>query len=114
VSAAAADASNLHAAAWQAIRLANIEFPEPIPFAAVQHIALFEARNRLSELIDRVQDGEEIVITRRGKAVARLVPASAVDAAQRALDAVAGLRASRQGVSLGRLSSRDLVREGRR
>ena len=77
-------------------------------------VALFEAKNRLSELIHRVEAGEEIAITRRGKVVARLVPAELGNAGQRALDAVAGLRASRKGVSLGRLNSRDLVREGRR
>jgi prevent-host-death family protein len=77
-------------------------------------IALFEARNRLSELIDRVQSVEEFVITRRGKEVARLALPAASNAAQRAGDAVAGLRASRQGVRLGRLRSRDLIAEGRR
>ncbi len=77
-------------------------------------IAIFEAKNRLSELIKRVESGEEIAITRRGKVVARLVPPAPEAAAQRALDAIAGLRASRKGVSLGRLSSRDLMREGRR
>lgn len=77
-------------------------------------VALFEAKNRLSELINRVQTGEEIAITRRGKVVARLVPAEPADEQQRARDAVDGLRASRQGVSLGRLQSRDLIREGRR
>lgn len=35
-------------------------------------IALFEAKNRLSELVDRVQAGERFDITRRGKVVARL------------------------------------------
>lgn len=77
-------------------------------------IALFEAKNRLSELIDRVQAGEVFAITRRGKVVARLAAPEADAAQQRALDAIAGLRASRQGVSLGRLKSRDLAREGRR
>ena len=77
-------------------------------------VALFEAKNRLSELINRVEAGEEIAITRRGKVVARLVPPAPEEAGQRARDAIAGLRVSRQGVSLGRLSSRDLVREGRR
>lgn len=77
-------------------------------------VALFEAKNRLSELINRVQAGEEIAITRRGKVVARLVPPGPAQAGQRALDAVANLRASRQGVSLGRLRSRDLIGEGRR
>ena len=32
-----------------------------------------EARKKLSALLDRVQHGEEILITRRGKKVARLV-----------------------------------------
>jgi len=77
-------------------------------------VALFEAKNRLSELIHRVEAGEEITITRRGKVVARLVPPAPEEAGQRARDAIAGLRASRQGVSLGRLNSRDLIREGRR
>jgi prevent-host-death family protein len=77
-------------------------------------VALFEAKNRLSELINRVEAGEEISITRRGKVVARLVPPAPEAAGQRARDAVAALRGSRQGVSLGRLSSGDLIREGRR
>jgi prevent-host-death family protein len=77
-------------------------------------VALFEAKNRLSELIHRVEAGEEIAITRRGKVVARLVGPAPQDAGQRALDAIAALRASRQGVSLGRSSSRDLIHEGRR
>ena len=37
-------------------------------------IGAFEAKNTLGSLLDRVERGEEIVITRHGKAVARLVP----------------------------------------
>ena len=77
-------------------------------------VALSAARNRLSELIHRVEAGEEILITRRGKVVARLVPAATEEAGQRARKAIARLRSSRKGVSLGGLNSRDLVREGRR
>ena len=77
-------------------------------------VALFDAKNRLSELINRVEAGEEIAITRRGKVVARLVPPALDEASQSARDAIANLRASRKGVSLGRLSSRDLIREGRK
>ena len=33
-----------------------------------------EARNRISSLLDRVEEGVEIIILRRGKEVARLVP----------------------------------------
>lgn len=37
-------------------------------------IGAFEAKNTLGTLLDRVQRGEEIIITRHGKPVARLVP----------------------------------------
>lgn len=40
----------------------------------MQEMGIFEAKNKLSALLDRVEEGEEIVITRHGKAVARLVP----------------------------------------
>lgn len=77
-------------------------------------IALYEAKNRLSELIERVQRGEVIAITRRGKVVAQLALPTGQDSATVARDAVAGLLAARQGVSLGRLKARDLIAEGRR
>jgi prevent-host-death family protein len=40
----------------------------------MQAIGAFEAKNTLGSLLDRVENGEEIVITRHGRAVARLVP----------------------------------------
>jgi prevent-host-death family protein len=39
-------------------------------------VGAFEAKNTLGALLDRVEGGEEVVITRHGKAVARLVPNS--------------------------------------
>ena len=39
-------------------------------------IGAFEAKNTLGALLDRVEKGEEIIITRHGKRVARLVPNS--------------------------------------
>ena len=39
-----------------------------------REIGAFEAKNTLGTLLDRVERGEEIVITRHGKPVARLVP----------------------------------------
>jgi prevent-host-death family protein len=42
----------------------------------VDEIGAFEAKNTLGTLLDRVERGEEIVITRHGKPVARLVPNS--------------------------------------
>ena len=37
-------------------------------------IGAFEAKNRWSDLLDLVEKGEEITITRHGRPVARLVP----------------------------------------
>ena len=41
----------------------------------MREIGAFEAKNKLGILVDWVEGGEEVLITRRGKAVARLVPA---------------------------------------
>lgn len=43
-------------------------------------IGAFEAKNKLSELLDRVERGEHVVITRRGKPVAALIPAAEAEA----------------------------------
>ena len=40
-------------------------------------IGAFEAKNKLGMLLSRVEGGEEIVITRNGKPIARLVPNTA-------------------------------------
>ena len=37
-------------------------------------IGAFEAKNKFGMLLDRVEHGEEIIITRHGRPVARLVP----------------------------------------
>jgi prevent-host-death family protein len=73
-------------------------------------IGAFEAKTNLSALLQRVAGGEEIVITRRGKAIARLVPA----AERPADDPVADLKALRTGCTLGGLDWRQLRDEGRR
>ena len=58
-------------------------------------VGLAEAKNKLSELIDRVAHGEEITITRHDQAIARLVPARRPSHAEakRAVDALRALRA---------------------
>jgi prevent-host-death family protein len=40
----------------------------------VESIGLFEAKTHLSELIARAERGEEVIITRHNKPVAKLVP----------------------------------------
>lgn len=39
----------------------------------MEKVQLHEAKARLSELVDRAQSGEEVVISRHGKAVAKIV-----------------------------------------
>ena len=76
---------------------------------------LFEAKNRLSELVERAARGEEIVITRRGEEVARLVPALKPDAQAQGRALVQRIRQSREGHPLGKgVSLRELIKEGRR
>lgn len=76
-------------------------------------VGAFEAKSRLGQLLDRVEAGEEIVITRRGKAVARLVPPDSTFDRGRSRKAVQAIRAMRKGVTLGRLRIKDLINEGR-
>ncbi len=73
----------------------------------------FEAKNRLSELLARVERGEEIVITRHGHAVARLVPTADFDreAVQAAIDQIKELRSQQ---TLGDVDLKELVNAGRR
>lgn len=57
-------------------------------------VTAFEAKTRFGELLDRVAKGEEVVITRHDKAVARIVP-EGVPRLTEVREAVAGLRALR-------------------
>ena len=64
----------------------------------MSEVGAFEAKNMLSALLDRVERGEEIVITRHGKPVARLVPnAGGIDRSQAraAMQRIRGRKASR-------------------
>jgi len=76
-------------------------------------IGTFEAKNKLSELLDRVEKGEEIAITRRGKTIARLVPAHAGFDREAARRAAEGIIEMSKGLSLGGLKIKDLINEGR-
>lgn len=78
-------------------------------------VGVFEAKNRLTALLDEVESGGEVLITRRGRPVARLVPADRGFDREKARRASEGLRALSRGLTLGKgLTVQDLVREGRR
>ncbi|MFZ4604096.1 MAG: type II toxin-antitoxin system Phd/YefM family antitoxin [Caulobacterales bacterium] len=76
-------------------------------------VGAFEAKTNLSSLLDRVASGEEVLITKHGKPIARLTKAPADD--QPDVDAViARLRELRRGVTLDGLDWRELRDEGRK
>lgn len=77
------------------------------------NVAVYEAKSKLSELLDKVRAGKEVVITRHGEPVARLVPVNAPAAPDRAR-AVRGVRAlsKRLNVRVG-VPLRKLIDEGR-
>ena len=80
----------------------------------MKEVGAFEAKSRLGRLLDWVEAGEEVIITRRGKAVARLVTPKMPLDAERGQKIAARIREMRQGVTLGELKIRDLISEGRR
>jgi len=76
-------------------------------------VGTFEAKTHLNELLKRVSKGESIRITRRGIPVAKLVPSE--DGTRKDLKKVVReIREIRKGASLGNLTLRELIDEGRR
>ncbi|MCB1497183.1 MAG: type II toxin-antitoxin system Phd/YefM family antitoxin [Bauldia sp.] len=55
-------------------------------------VGSFEAKNTLSALLERAEHGEEIVITRRGRPVAKLVPYTETGKRERAEEAARRIR----------------------
>ena len=79
----------------------------------MRQVGSFEAKNKLSSLLDQVERGAEIVITRRGKPVAKLVPAVPGFDREKARRAAEGLREISKGLRLRGLRIKDLINEGR-
>jgi len=67
----------------------------------MQEIGAFEAKNTLGTLLDRVERGEEIVITRHGKPVARLIPNPTGINREEARAAAERIRARAKALKLG-------------
>lgn len=79
-------------------------------------VGSYEAKTHLPRLLERVEHGETIVITRHGKPIAKLVPAEPAKARPDVSRAVAEMLAFRDqnGPKLKGLKVRDLIEEGRR
>ena len=60
-------------------------------------VGSFEAKTKLAELLDKVEGGEVVTITRRGKAVARLVAARSEEGAAQVRQVVQDIKRNRVG-----------------
>lgn len=83
----------------------------------MSEIGAFEAKNTLGSLLDRVEKGEEIVITRRGTPVAKLVPAKPGFDREKARAAAEGLRKLADAINAPKLGWEEIKKmrdEGRK
>jgi prevent-host-death family protein len=79
----------------------------------MKSVGAFEAKTHLNELLKRVSEGETIRITKRGIPIAKLIPDQ--ENGQKDLKKlVQEIREIRKGASLGGMTIRELIDEGRR
>jgi prevent-host-death family protein len=67
----------------------------------MREVGAFEAKNKLGQLLDLVERGEEIIITRHGKQVARLVPPKQALNRDQARAAIRRIRERAEKLKLG-------------
>jgi prevent-host-death family protein len=79
----------------------------------MESVGAFDAKTHLNELLQRASKGETIRITRRGVPVAQLVPPDdgKKDDARNLVEAIRQLR---KGTTLGNVTIRELIDDGRR
>jgi len=77
-------------------------------------VGAYEAKTHLSELLEKVEAGEEITITKHGAPVAKLVPVKKEVRPEERVAAIDRIHKLASGLSLGGLKVKDLIREGRR
>jgi len=77
-------------------------------------VGAYEAKTHLPRLLQAVEQGETIVITRHGKEIARLIPPAARAPKPDVAAVIEKWKKARKGLTLGNLKLRDLIEEGRR
>jgi prevent-host-death family protein len=77
-------------------------------------MSIAEAKSQFSSVVERAAAGEEITITKHGKPLAKIVPVAQTHDQDRARRAFERMRELRKGVTLGDLSVREMIEEGRR
>lgn len=78
----------------------------------MQEIGLFEAKNKLSELVERAGRGEKIGITRRGKLTAVLGPTQTKKDLKEIFDNLEKIRRKAKPLPKG-MTIKDMIEEGR-
>jgi len=79
----------------------------------MQTIGAFEAKTHFSALLNKVEKGEHVIITKHGHPVAKLVPTSGSDREQ-SKHAIERIKAFSKKHSLGKIDWKALRDEGRR
>jgi prevent-host-death family protein len=77
-------------------------------------VGAYEAKTHLSKLLEKVEAGEEITITKHGAPIARLVPVKKEASPQERLAPIERIQKLALGLSLDGLKVKDLIREGQR
>ena len=78
----------------------------------MKQVGVYDAKTNLAKLLDEVERGEMVTITRHGRPVARLVP---VNGRQRSVqEAIAAIEDFARRHPLGDLNIKELIEEGRR
>jgi prevent-host-death family protein len=77
-------------------------------------VGAYEAKTHLSELLEKVEAGEEITITKHGTPVAKLVPVKKEASPEERVAAIERIQRLASGLSLRGLKVKDLISEGRR
>ena len=77
-------------------------------------VGAYEAKTHLSELLEKVEAGGEIIITKHGAPVAKLVPVRKEASAEQRAAAIKRIQKLSARLSLGGLHIKDLINEGRR
>lgn len=77
------------------------------------HVGIFEAKTRLSELVEQAMAGHEVIITRHGRPVARIAPI--MDSRSEMSSLVEDIKRFRKNCKLPKgVTIRELINEGRR
>jgi prevent-host-death family protein len=74
-------------------------------------IGVYEAKTRLTAILDQVEHGEQFTITKHGRPIARLVPVLGTGRDRRR-EAIARIKELRKGQTLG-VPIKELINEGR-